>query len=130
MSREPVHHFVAGRTEGRTIFVRNQIVDSEELAARLEPAQDRVHVFTVAFGLDRAIQCVLEQPVETQRRFVHEKIGELELRVQAGGSSLFAGKLNGRRREVESVGFKAGFGPGADVVARAAARPTPSTLPS
>ena len=79
MRREARPDFVAVHAEGRAVLVRDEIVHSEVMSARLEPAQHRAHVVRAAVRLDGAETSVLEHPVELLMRFVREKISEAKL---------------------------------------------------
>src|SRR6266446_2156511 len=64
MRREPTPKFFARRAEGRAVLVRNQIIDSEILALGFEPSQNCPNIIITLFGLDRAEQSVLENPIK------------------------------------------------------------------
>ena len=75
--RETPQDFIASRAKGRTVLVRNQVMDSKELPRWAQPAQDGAHIIVAAIGINRAIAGVLEEPIELPRRRVRQKIRDV-----------------------------------------------------
>src|SRR5438105_2942297 len=96
-------------------------MNGKKLTARFEPAQHRLHVIIAPLGIDSAKEGVLEEPAESFRRWVLEKVGDLKLRRQSCSGCLLFCQANRRRGQIEPKTFKACLGPGARIMPGAAA---------
>ena len=77
--REPEHDFLARRAEGRTVFVGNEVIDSQVTSPRFQPARDRANVFITLLWLNSTKKGVLEKPIELKRGRIGQKVGEAKL---------------------------------------------------
>ena len=80
---------LAGRAEWRTVLLGNQVIHSQVLTSRAEPAQYGRKVIIAFTRVDCAEQRVLEEPIEKEGRIVMEKIRLRELGGEAGCSGAF-----------------------------------------
>src|SRR6185312_11881441 len=132
MRGEPLPQLLARGAEGRTILVRDEIIHRQVLASGFQPAQHGADVFITFVQADGTEQRVFEKPIESLRRFVMQEIREPKVDVEfsrdrwrskglSGGFGSLFRKLDCAWRDIESVSAKAGPGPFARIMPRAAA---------
>ena len=78
---ETLENLFARRTERRPVGIGNHVVHREKLCVGFEPTVGSMHVFVPTIRIDRAKQCVFEQPIKWLSRSVCEEICFSEFRV-------------------------------------------------